>query len=219
MNTTSPKPPKGALNTSSRICIMSFKPPSGVWGLLLLLPFFLSAQRDTSIYKVIKIVETNEYTFRIPEAWKKIPQAESVAIDEKFEFTSVGLPFKINDAPLTAFLILRKLPCDSIQIGETFTVSEFLGYPDRVTQAGENYQKEALTIASGETASLFHSRYYRRSKVSNFSRYDLVAYSEKRKAAYMLTITYQYKDPTYMAEADYQFRQYAVRVLKSLSLR
>ncbi len=179
----------------------------------------LSAQKDTSIYKVIKIVEANEYTFRVPEAWKKIPQVESMPIDEKFEFTSVGIPFKINDAPLTAYLILRKLPGDSIQTGETFIVSEFLGYPDRVTNAGENYQKEAITIASGETASLFHTRYYRRSKVSNFSRYDLVAYSEKRKASYMLTITYQYKDPTYMAEADYQFRQYAVRILKSLALR
>lgn len=179
----------------------------------------LNAQRDTSIYKIIKTVEANEYTFRVPEAWKEVPQIDNVVIDKKFEFTNVGIPFKVNDAPLTAFFILRKLTCDSIQTGEVFTINEFLSYSDRVTPAGENYQKDTLSILSGEKASLFHTRYYRRSKVSNFSRYDLVAYSLKRRAAYLLTITYQYKDATYMAEADHQFKQYAVRILQSLSLR
>ncbi|MES2620926.1 MAG: hypothetical protein V4615_08740 [Bacteroidota bacterium] len=179
----------------------------------------LNAQNDTTIYKVIKAVEANEYLFRVPEDWKEIPQIEASPIDEKFEFTNVGLPFKVHDAPLTAFLILRKLECDSIQTGESSAIIEFTSYPDRVAAAGETYETDSLIIASGEKATLIHSRFYRRSKVSNFSRYDLVAYSAKRTACYLLTITFQYKDPTYMVEADLKFRQYAVRILKSLVLR
>jgi hypothetical protein len=185
----------------------------------LLVARFLSAQTDTSIFKVIKGVEANEYVFQVPENWKKVPQIPNAPIDQKFEFTAVGLPLTINDAPLTAFLILRKLECDSIQAGENFIISEFTGYPDRVNQMGETYEKEPLVISSGETATLIHTRFYRRSKVSNYSRYDLVAYSAKRKAAYMLTITFQYKDPNYRVEADLRLRQYCIRVLKTLVLR
>jgi hypothetical protein len=183
------------------------------------LTLLLSAQTDTSIFKVIKAVEANEYLFRVPEQWKNIPQIENAPIDQKFEFTNVGLPLKVNDAPLTAFLILRKMNCDSIEQGVNFIINEFTGYADRVNQAGETYEKDTITISSGEKAILIHSRFYRRSKVSNFTRYDLVAYSPKRKAAYMLTITYQYKDATYRIEADLKLRQYAVRILKSLVLR
>lgn len=179
----------------------------------------LRSQTDTTIYKVIKIVEANEYTFRVPEKWQKVPQVASMPIDEKFEFTSVGIPFTLNGSPLTAFLILRKLDCDSIQAGENFIIKEFTDYPDRICPVGESYEADSLFIASGEKATFIHTRYYRRSKVSNYSRYDLVAYSQKRKAAYMFTTTFQYKDPTYMAEADLRLRQYAVRVLKSLALR
>jgi hypothetical protein len=186
---------------------------------LLFITSLLSAQTDTSIFNVIKAVEANEYLFRVPERWKKVSQIESSPIDQKFEFTDIGLPLKVNDAPLTAFLILRKLECDSLRQGEDFIINEFTGYPDRVNQAGETYEKDTLTIASGEKATLIHSHFYRRSKVSNFTRYDLVAYSPKRKAAYLLTITYQYKDATYRIEADLKLRQYALRILKSLVLR
>jgi hypothetical protein len=187
--------------------------------LLFLFPLLLSAQNDTTIYNVIKAVEANEYLFRVPEKWKNIPQIENSPLDEKFEFTTVGLPLTWNDAPLTAFLILRKLESDSIQQGENFIVGEFTGYTDRIQPAGETYEREPLTIASGEEATLIHSRFYRRSKVSNVTRYDLVAYSAKRKASYILTMSFQYKDPNYRVEADLNLKRYALRVFKTLVLR
>ena len=187
--------------------------------LLTLFTSLLSAQNDTTIYSVIKSVEANEYLFRVPEQWQNVPQIENSPIAEKFEFTNVGLPFKFNDAPLTANLILRKFSCDSLQAGIKFITDEINSYPDRVAPAGESYETDSLLIASGEKATLIHSRFYRRSKVSNFTRFDLVAYSQKRKAAYLLTIIFQSKDPTYMAESDLKLRQYATRILKTLVLR
>ncbi len=181
--------------------------------------FSVIAQVDTSVFKTTKRVEANEYTFDVPEKWKNVPQAPGMPILEKYEFTDVALPHVINDAPLTAFLILRKLQCDSITPARDFILSEFTGYPDRITPAGHTYETDTLTIASGETATLFSSHFYRRSKVSNFSRFDLVVHSPQKKTAYMLTVTFQYKDPTYTYETDLKFRQYVLRVFKTFSLR
>ena len=187
--------------------------------ILSLLFAITQAQTDTSIFKVLKGVETNEYFFKVPERWKEVPQVEASPIDEKFDFTNVGIPFKVHDAPLTAFLVLKKLECDSIGVGEKFCIDEFSSYSDRITAAGESYDTDSLTITSGERATLIHSRFYRRSKVSNFSVYNLVAHSTKRNACFILSITYKYKDATYMTEADLHFRQYSTRIFETLSLR
>lgn len=177
------------------------------------------AQTDTTIFNVLKKAENNEYVFSVPDKWTKLPQIDNAAIDQKYEFTDVGLPHLVGTTPLTANFILRKLECDSSNAAVDFIINEFTSYPDRITPAGYNYLTDSLQIASGEMATLLTTHYYRRTKVSNFTRYDLIAYSHKRKAAYMLTITFQYKDPTYMCEVDLKMKRYATRVFKTLLLR
>lgn len=179
----------------------------------------LIAQTDTSIFRNISTVQTNEYTFSVPEKWHNVPQIEASSRDQKFEFTDVALPHIVNNAPLTATFVLRRLECEHAGVAKNFITTEFSSYPDRIMPAGQDYLTDSVKIASGETAELITIHYYRRSKVSNFTRYDLIAYSEKRKAAYMLTVTYQYKDPTYAIEFNLKFKEYAVRVFRTLSLR
>ena len=179
----------------------------------------LLAQKDTTVFSNIKKVETNEYVLSIPEKWNNVPQLDASSKDQKYEFTDVALPHLYNNTPLTATFILRKMECEKKSEGENFLITEFTSYPDRLCPAGYNYESDSLQILSGETASLFNTHYYRRSKVSNFSRFDLVAYSSKRKTAYLLTITYQYKDPTYIIEADLKLKQYALRIFRTLLLR
>lgn len=178
------------------------------------------AQNDTSIYKTIKHIEANEYKFSVPEKWTAFSQIENGPQLQKLDFTDVALPHVVNNAPLTATCLFRKIVCDSLRAAESFATTEFLSYPDRVTTAGEpDYKTDTLVIQSGETGTLFHTRYYRRSKVSNFTRYDLVVYSTKRQAAFWFTITYQYKDPNYLVETDLKLKQYALRIFKTLVLR
>ncbi len=184
-----------------------------------LLYFVSIAQTDTSVFNSTTTVETNEYTFRVPEKWHNIPQIDASSRDQKFEFTDVALPHIINNAPVTAFFVLRKTESENINHGVNFVTTEFSSYPDRVTPAGQDYQTDSIKIASGETALLITTRYYRRSKASNFTRYDLIAFSEKRKTSYMLTVTYQYKDPTYAIEFNLKLKEYAMRVFKTLVLR
>jgi hypothetical protein len=179
----------------------------------------LHAQTDTSIFASQKRVEVAEYIFSVPERWKAIPQIDATSKDRKFEFTGVSLPETVNNAPLTANFMLRKFVCDSLPVAEDYIISEFTTFPDRVTPAGYNYERDTTHILSGEKARLYYTHYYRRSKAFNFSRMDMIVYSKKRKAAYMLTAIFQYKDPTYATENKLLLRAYVLRVFKSLLLR
>ena len=180
---------------------------------------FASAQNDTSIFRSIKHIEANDYVFSVPEKWTAFLQQQNGPQLQKLEFTDVALPHVLNNSPLTAICLFRKIDCDSIRAAEEFIVTEFTSFPDRVTPPGYNYTTDTVTIATGERAILYSTHYYRRSKASNFTRYDLLAYSAKRKGAYVFTVTYQYKDPNYMVEADYKLKQYALRIFKTLVLR
>lgn len=185
----------------------------------LFLSLCLSAQNDTSVFMTIKRIEANDYIFSIPEKWKVFLMQINGPQLQRLEFTDVALPHVVNNAPLTAICLLRKLDCDSLVQGERFIVTEFTSYPDRITPPGYNYTTDTVKIASGETAILYTTHYYRRSKASNFTRYDLIVYSEKRKGAYLFGITYQYKDPTYQIEFDLKLKQYAWRVFRTFALR
>jgi len=187
--------------------------------LSLVAALFATGQTDTTIFNTIRKIEANDYVFSIPDKWTPQWQQPNGPQLQKIDFTDVALPHVVNNAPLTAVCIFRKIACDSIRAAEAFIVTDFTSYPDRITPAGYNYITDTLKIASGEQAILYSTHYYRRSKVSNYTRYDLIAYSEKRKGAYVFTVTFQYKDPTYQVEADLKFKQYMLRIFKTLVLR
>ncbi len=186
---------------------------------LLSATLFASAQNDTTIYRTIKHMEANDYTFSVPEKWTVYLQQQNGPQLQKLEFTDVALPHVVNNAPLTAICLFRKLNGDSLKAAQQFVINDFTSYPDRVTSPGYNYTTDTLKIASGEQAILYTTHYYRRSKASNFTRYDMLVYSAKRKGTYWFTVTYQYKDPTYQIEFDYKLKQYALRIYKTLVLR
>jgi|GEM_PF-1074751 hypothetical protein len=179
----------------------------------------VNAQNDTSVFTKQKKVETSDYVFLVPGAWKNIPEIDISSKNRKFDFSGVGIPPEYRHEPVTATCNLRKYECKSIRTAEDYITSEITSYPDRVTPPGHNYDTESLTILSGEKATLYSSRYLRRNKKSNFSRFDLIVYSEKRKAAYMFTIAFQYRDPTYAFDTDNKLKQYAVQFFKNILLR
>lgn len=189
----------------------------------LVITLFLSirgiAQTDTSVFMTIRTMEGYDYQFSVPEKWKYFPQTPSMPQLQRLEFTDVALPHVVNNAPLTALCLFRKVEGDSLGVGADFVINEFKSYPDRIAPAGYTYTTDSVKTATGEQAVLFTTHYYRRSKVSNFTRYDLVTYSGKRKAAYILGITYQYKDPTYQIEFDLKLKEYALRIFRTLRLR
>ena len=183
------------------------------------LPLGTTAQLDTTVFLSIKKVQTTEFVLDVPDLWRQTPSLNAASKDQRYEFSKVSLPQVYNNTPVTAVFTLRKFECADIRQAEDYVVTEFTSYPDRITSDGFNYTHDSLIIASGETATLFHTRYYRRTKALNFTTYYLVAYSQKRKAAYLLNITFQYRDSTYAAEEALKFREYVLRVLKTFVMR
>ena len=102
----------------------------------LFLSQFVPAQNDTSIYRNIKHIEANEYHFSVPEKWTAYSQIQNGPQLQRLEFTDVALPHVVNNAPLTAVCLLRKIICDSLRAAEDFVVGEFSSYPDRITPPG-----------------------------------------------------------------------------------
>jgi hypothetical protein len=186
---------------------------------LVILASVAQAQADTSIFKDIKKVEMMEYLFTVPQRWRKIDPVDNATKDKKFDFSGVGLPDIYKSTPLTATFTLRVHNCDSIQPAVDFAINELTSYPDRLTPPGKNYSRDSMTIASGDTGVLLGTDYYRRSKSANYTIYELILYSKKRKAAYILNVTYQYRDSAYTAAADLRLKQYALRIFQNLILR
>jgi hypothetical protein len=187
--------------------------------MLLCTSVFTKAQSDSTVFAKQKEVATSEYVFMVPNQWTYIPGIDISSKDRKYEFTGVGIPKEFNHFTVTGTLNLRKYDCSNINAAEDYVVTEITSYPDRVTPPGRNYETDSLKILSGEKAILFSTRFFRHTKVSNYSRFDLVVYSKKRKAAYMFTILVQYHDSTYAFETKYNLRQYALKVFSSITLR
>jgi hypothetical protein len=181
--------------------------------------FLAKAQTDTSLFNIRQEVATSDYVFYVPKQWKNIPQIDISSKDKKFDFTGVSLPTEFNHVPVTATLTLRKYECQKLSAAQDYIISELTSYPDRVTEPGCNYETDSVKILSGEKATLYSTRFLRRTKIFNYSRYDLIAYSKKRKAAYMFTVLIQYRDPTYAFEADNKLEQYVLNVFESVLLR
>jgi hypothetical protein len=178
-----------------------------------------AAQTDSVRFGEMKKVEINEYVIPLPAKWKKIFKTDEANKEQKFEITGVGLPETLSGEPFTASFAMRRFDCTSINAAEDFVQGELTSYPDKITPKGSNYERDTLFIASGQMATLFSTRFYRQTRHFNFSRFDLVVYSTKRKAAYLLKIIYQYKDPTYAAEKTYALKEYAVKIFGGLVLR
>ena len=187
--------------------------------MLCCLSSFMRAQNDTSVFTKQKEVATSDYVFLVPAQWKNIPGIDISSKDRKFDLSGVGLPEEYNHTPVTATLILRKYECTKIATAEDYIITELTSYPDRVTEPGHNYLTDSLTILSSEKATLYSTRFFRRTKVFIYSRYDLIVYSQKRRAAYMFTLTFQYRDHTYAFEAENKLRQYALRFFGNILLR
>ena len=187
--------------------------------LSLCISFSVNAQNDTSVFNKQKEIVSSDYVFSVPSGWKNIPEIDISTKDKKFEFNGIGLPAEFNHFQVTATMVLRKYECSKKNTAEDYVITEITSYPDRVTPPGHNYETDSLKILSGENATLLSTRFFRRTKVCNYSRYDLIAYSKKRRAAYMFTITFQYRDTTYAFETDNKLKQYALKVFGNILLR
>ncbi|MBS1618682.1 MAG: hypothetical protein JST76_09195 [Bacteroidetes bacterium] len=176
-----------------------------------------SAQAD--IWSAIQKVEANKYIINIPDAFKRVSIPEGAGTDFKFDLSGVGLSATVNGAPMYGFYTVSHLSGHKEAQALEQCQLEFSSFYDRVTEPGYNFDTTTATIQTGQSGTLLHTRYYRRSKVSNYSRYFLIVYADKADETYVLSVTFQYKDPGYDIERSAALGDYVRKVFAHFELR
>ena len=177
------------------------------------------SQADATVWDSQVKVEDNKYILNLPDKWTKVTLADGSPIDFKFDFTGVGIPATVGTGPLYANFTISRLPGNKHSQAMDQVMTDFSVFYDRVTEPGYNFDTTTAPIKTGETGTVLHSRYYRRSKVSNYSKYYLVIYSPKADETYTLTLNFQYKDPSYDIERTAHFTEYAMKVFDHFEFR
>lgn len=186
---------------------------------LLCINMLASAWAQPDIWSTIQKVEANKYIINIPEEYKRVSIPEGSGTDYKFDFTGVGLPATVNGAPMYGFYTVAHLSGHKEAQALEQSILEFSSFYDRVTEPGYNYDTATADIQGGLTGTLLHTRYYRRSKVSNYSRYFLIVYAAKTDETYILSASFQYKDPGYDIERSSALTEYVKKLFSHFEVR
>ena len=177
------------------------------------------SQADQSIWNVATKIEANYYNVNIPEKWKKVTIADASGMDYKFDASGVGIPSVVNNSPIYCNFTIMRMAGKKLTQAIDQSLIEFTSFYDRVTEPGYNYDTATAILKTGEVGKVLHTRYYRRSKVSNFSRYYLFIYDPKLNYTYILCLYFQYKDPNYEIERSARFSDYAQQVFAHFEFR
>ena len=183
-----------------------------VLGLILSLTAF--SQNNNDIWTETNTISTDLYEFQVPTAWRNLNKmlSEGQGPEQYFEASGQGLPVSFNGGPVQVTVFLVKLDDSDLMDAQKGVVNGYFSNPDRVFKNKRDYEEETMTLADNSEAVLLNTRFYRKSKGLNQSRYDLVAYSKKHKTAYMFTVSIQYVDDTYAFESDNYLKDYAKKL-------
>ena len=177
------------------------------------------AQTSSTLWNSIVKVEDNRYVINIPDGWKKVSIADGSGLDYKYDLSGVGIPATLNGAPMYGFFTISRIAGKKEVQAMDQVLLDFTSFYDRVSEPGYNYDTAIATIKTGQAGTMVHTRYYRRSKVSNYSKYYLVVYSPKSDDTYILTLNFQYKDPSYDIERSGHVRDYVIDIFGHFEFR
>jgi hypothetical protein len=91
--------------------------------------------------------------------------------------------------------------------------------PDREFPKKFKDGEERIKLPSGQDAYFLNTRFYRKSKGLNQSRFDLIAYSDKAKLGYIYTVSIQYSDNDYKFETDNNLADFAKKVYSYFKIK
>ena len=174
---------------------------------------------QVGLWNSITKLEDNRYIINMPEGWKKVELAVTSGFDYKYDFQGVGLPSMVYGSPLYANFTVSRMSGNKPGQAMDQVINDFTVFYDRVTEPGYNYDTTSASIQTGQTGTMLHTRYYRRSNVSNYSKYYLIFYSIKTNETYTLTVNFQYKDANYDTERSAHMTEYAKQIFAHFELR
>ncbi|MEM1328749.1 MAG: hypothetical protein AAGI23_22525 [Bacteroidota bacterium] len=184
--------------------------------LVTVLGFILSfttafSQWDSKIWTATDTISTDVYEFQVPASWRNLNEmlGGGLGPEQYFEASGQGLPISFNRGPVQVTIFLVKLNNSDLGAAKMDVIEGYFSNEDRVFKKKKHYDEETIILADSSEAVLLNTRFYRKSKGLNQSRYDLVTYSGKHGVAYMFTVSIQYVDKKYKFEKNNELKEYA----------
>ncbi|PQJ15771.1 hypothetical protein [Aureicoccus marinus] len=184
-----------------------------IFGLLFCAIVF--GQTDSNIWSDTDTISTELYEFQVPTKWRNFGKmmGGGQGPEQFFEASGQGLPISYNGGPVKVSVFLVKMDqSKNLKSAKESVISGYFENPDRVFKKDKDYQEESFILSDKNEAILLNTRFYRKSKGLNQSRFDLATYSKKHKTAYMFTVSIQYVDDTYDFETENDLKDYAKKL-------
>lgn len=184
----------------------------------LLLSVAVYSQTDTTIWNDLKKVEGDSYSFFVPGKWRELDMSMYKTL-HYYEASGLAFPLTYNGQnPVIVILSMVKMKETNLEDLKTNICEGYKINTDRVFPENFKYETEEFYLNSSEKAYIINTRFYRKSKELNQSRFDLAVYSDKANQGYMFTISIQYADETYQFEQDFRLKDFARRFFSYFSL-
>ena len=184
-------------------------------GLLLCLNVF--SQTKSDIWAETDTISTELYQFQVPTSWRNYGKMMSGNGPEQFfEASGKGIPISFNGGPVKITVFLVKLDkAKDLKEAKENTINGYFENLDRVFEKKNDYSEKTFKLLDESEAIILNTRFYRKSKGLNQSRFDLITFSKKHKTAYMFTVSFQYIDNSYEFETDNNLSDYSEKLYKS----
>lgn len=173
--------------------------------------------RDTT-WRNLKIVETEYYQLQVPNNWLDLGSVGDL-VANSYDATTHYFPDSFNTAPILVGVFVMNQPATNLEEAKQRCLDGYKTNPDRVFPENFTEGQKKVKLTTGQDAYLINTRFYRKTKNLNQSRYDLVVYSEKSKQAYLLTVSVQYNDPSYDFEKDFRLTEFASKIYSHFVLK
>ncbi|NRT14663.1 hypothetical protein HNP99_001007 [Flavobacterium sp. 28A] len=175
-------------------------------------------QVDQTIWDSLKTVSTDNYEFKVPYKWRQMP-AGGKGPEQLLEANGLALPVSFNGSPVMVTIFFVKQDGKNLDDCKDKCLSGYRANPDREFPKKFKDGQEKIKLASGQDAYFLNTRFYRKSKGLNQSRFDLVVYSDKAQSGYIYTLSIQYSDNDYKFEADNKLADFAKQIYSYLTLK
>jgi hypothetical protein len=166
----------------------------------------------------MKNIDGENYTLSVPSDWRVI-DGSSVGIIHYYEASGLVFPISFKGNPVIIVISFVKMDEKGIEEIKESIQNGYSKNTDRVFPGNFKYETTETWLQSGEKAYIINTRFYRKSKFLNQSRFDLGVFSDKYNIGYMYTISIQYSDDTYQFENFYHLKEFAVRLFSYFSFK
>jgi hypothetical protein len=139
--------------------------------------------------------------------------------EQLFEASGKFLPLIYKGAPVMVNLFLTRQAASDVNEGAGRTLEGLHTSKDRVFPGDFEDEGWPIRMPDGHPGWMLHTRFLRKSKGLQQSRYDFVVYSSRAHAAFVYTLSVQHGDATYGIEAAERLKDSALQIFSHLRLK